>query len=113
VTAYRTILDELQREGDPDVYKLLLEGRIDVVTFTSASAVRNFVRVYGADQVADLLKTTTVAVIGPVTGQAARQAGITVSVEPASYTIGGLVDAIAAHFDGDTAKKNYATKTQS
>ena len=98
VTAYRTVLDELQREGDPDVYKLLLEGRIDVVTFTSASAVRNFARVYGADQVADLLKTTTVAVIGPVTGQAARQAGITVSVEPASYTIGGLVDAIAAHF---------------
>lgn len=98
VIAYRTVLDELQREGDPDVYKLLLEGRIDVVTFTSASAVRNFVRVYGADQVADLLKSTTVAVIGPVTGQAARQAGITVSVEPASYTIGGLVDAIAAHF---------------
>ena len=80
------------------MYKLLLEGRIDVVTFTSASAVRNFVRIYGADQVADLLKSTTVAVIGPVTGQAARQAGITVSVEPASYTIGGLVDAIAAHF---------------
>ena len=98
VIAYRTVLDELQREGDPDVYKLLLEGRIDVVTFTSASAVRNFVRVYGADQVADLLKSTTVAVIGPVTGQAARQAGITVSVEPASYTIGGLVDAISAHF---------------
>jgi uroporphyrinogen-III synthase len=36
-----------------------------------------------------------------VTGQAARQAGITVSVEPASYTIGGLVDAIAAHFAED------------
>jgi uroporphyrinogen III methyltransferase/synthase len=105
VIAYRTVLDELQREGDPDVYKLLLEGRIDVVTFTSASAVRNFVRVYGADQVADLLKSTTVAVIGPVTGEAARQAGITVSVEPASYTIAGLVDAIAAHFAGDAAKR--------
>ena len=98
VIAYRTILDELQREGDPDVYGLLLEGRIDVVTFTSASAVRNFVKVYGADQVADLLKTTTVAVIGPVTADAARQAGITVSVQPDAYTIGGLVEAIAAHF---------------
>ena len=98
VIAYRTVLDEVQREGDPDVYGLLLEGRIDVVTFTSASAVRNFARVYGADQVTDLLKNTTVAVIGPVTADAARQAGITVSVQPASYTIGGLVDAIAAHF---------------
>lgn len=98
VIAYRTVVDELQREGDPDIYKMLLEGRIDVVTFTSASAVRNFVRIYGAEQVADLLKTTTVAVIGPVTAAAARQAGIDVSVQPAAYTIGGLVDAIVAHF---------------
>jgi uroporphyrinogen III methyltransferase/synthase len=102
VIAYRTVLDELQREGDPDVYKMLLEGRIDVVTFTSASAVRNFVRIYGADQVADLLKSTTVAVIGPVTADAARQSGITVSVQPASYTIAGLVDGIAAHFSPET-----------
>jgi uroporphyrinogen III methyltransferase/synthase len=99
VIAYRTVLDEVQREGDPDIYGMRLEGRIDIVTFTSASAVRNFVRVYGADQVADLLKNTTVAVIGPVTADAARQAGITVSVEPGSYTIGGLVDAIAGHFE--------------
>jgi uroporphyrinogen III methyltransferase/synthase len=69
-----------------------------VVTFTSGSAVRNFVRIYGADQVVDLLKNTTVAVIGPVTAEAARQGGITVSVQPASYTIGDLVDAITAHF---------------
>ena len=106
VIAYRTVLDEVQREGDPDVYRMLLDGRIDVVTFTSASAVRNFVKVYGADQVADLLKTTTVAVIGPVTADAARQAGITVSVQPGSFTIGGLVDAIAAHFSrGEAATK--------
>ena len=105
VIAYRTVLDELQREGDPDVYGLMLEGRIDVVTFTSASAVRNFVRVYGADQVTDLLKNTTVAVIGPVTADAARQAGISVSVQPASYTIGSLVDAIAAHFAEEVVSK--------
>jgi uroporphyrinogen III methyltransferase/synthase len=98
VIAYRTVLDESQREDDPDVYGLLLQGRIDVVTFTSASAVRNFVRVVGEDQAADLLKTTTVASIGPVTAEAARQLGITVSVQPSSYTIGGLVDAIVAHF---------------
>jgi uroporphyrinogen III methyltransferase/synthase len=108
--AYRTVLDELQREGDPDVYGMMLEGRIDIVTFTSASAVRNFVRVYGADQVTDLLKNTTVAVIGPVTADAARQAGITVSVQPDSYTMGGLVDAIAAHFSPATTA-GIATKS--
>ena len=98
VIAYRTVLEETQREGDPDIYGLLLEGRIDVVTFTSASAVRNFVKIYGSDPAADLLRRTTVAAIGPVTAEAARQLGIEVTVQPAAYTIAGLVDAIAAHF---------------
>ena len=110
VIAYRTLLDEVQREGDPDVYGMMLEGRIHIVTFTSASAVRNFVRVYGAYQVTDLLKNTTVAVIGPVTADAAREAGITVSVQPDSYTIGGLVDAIAAYFIPDRSLATRATE---
>ena len=113
VIAYRTVLDELQGEGDPDVYGMMLEGRIDIVTFTSASAVRNFVRVYGADQVADLLKNTTVAVIGPVTADAARQAGIVVSVQPNSYTMNGLVDAIEAHFAPATLAATAAKNTKS
>ena len=105
VTAYRTVLQDSQRDDDPDVYKMLLEGRLDVVTFTSASAVRNFVRIYGADQVADLLKNTVVAVIGPVTADAAAQLGIPVTIQPASYTIPALVDAIAAHFAAAKATK--------
>ena len=98
VTAYRTVLQDSQRDDDPDVYKMLLEGRLDVVTFTSPSSVRNFARVYGADQVADLLKRTVVAVIGPVTADAATQLGIPVTIQPDSHTIPALVDAIAAHF---------------
>jgi uroporphyrinogen III methyltransferase/synthase len=98
VIAYRTVLEETQREGDPDIYGMFLEGRIDVVTFTSPSSVRNFVKIYGADPAADLLKNTTVATIGPVTAEAARQLGITVTVQPSSYTVAGLVDAITAHF---------------
>jgi uroporphyrinogen III methyltransferase/synthase len=98
VIAYRTILEDTQREGDPDVYGMLLEGRIDVVTFTSASAVRNFATVYGRDQAADLLKATAVAAIGPVTADAADQLGIQVSIQPATYTVPELVEAIAAYF---------------
>ena len=37
-------------EGGPDIYRMLLDGEMDVVTFTSASAVRNFARMYGAEQ---------------------------------------------------------------
>ena len=98
VIAYRTVVNDTQREGDPDIYGMLLEGRIDAVTFTSASAVRTFVKVYGAEQAADLLKQTAVAVIGPVTAEVAAQLGIDVTIRPSTYTIAALVNAIAAHF---------------
>jgi len=98
VVAYRTVLEDAQREGDPDVYGQLLEGRIDVVTFTSGSAVRNFAKVYGAEQIADLLKKTVVAVIGPTTAESARSLGIPVTVQPSPSTVPALVDAIAAHY---------------
>ena len=98
VVAYRTILEDTLREGDPDVYGLLLEGRIDVVTFASPSAVRSFVKVYGAEPAADLLKNTVVAVIGPVTAEATQQLGIPVTIQPSTHTITALVDAIVAHY---------------
>ena len=97
VVAYRTVAEEALPD-DPDVYALLLEGRIDVVTFTSASAVRSFARICGTDQSVDLLKNTVVAVIGPSTAEAARQFGIAVTVQPSTYTIPALVDAIVAHY---------------
>jgi uroporphyrinogen III methyltransferase/synthase len=98
VTAYRTVATEPEREGEPDIYHMLLERQIDVVTFTSPSAVRNMVRVLGAEPAADLLRTTVVASIGPVTAEAAAQYQIATTVMPAEYTVPGLVDAIVGHF---------------
>ena len=98
VTAYRTILSEPEREGEPDIYRLLLDRQIDIVTFTSASTVRNFVRVIGRDQAADLLQQTTVACIGPVTAEAAAQLGIPTTIMPAEYTVPALVDAIVSFY---------------
>jgi uroporphyrinogen III methyltransferase/synthase len=99
VIAYRTVTVEAEREGEPDVYRMLLERRIDVVTFTSASAVRNFVRVLGAEPAADLLQATLVASIGPVTAEAASQCNIKTSIMPSNYTIPALVNAIVDYFD--------------
>ena len=65
---------------------------------SSASAVRNFARVYGAEQAADLLRRTVVACIGPVTTDAATGLGIPVTIQPSTYTVAALVDAIASHF---------------
>jgi uroporphyrinogen III methyltransferase/synthase len=98
VVAYRTAVVDPEREGEPDVYRMLLDRRLDVVTFTSASAVRSFVRSFGAEQVADLLSPVAVASIGPVTAEAASQYGIHTTIMPAHYTVPALVDAIVTHF---------------
>ncbi len=98
VTAYRTIFESLEQPGAPDIYKMLLERRIDAVTFTSASAVRSFAQQLGAESAADLLQTTVVAAIGPVTAEAAKQLNIKTDVMPSTYTIPALVDALVEHF---------------
>jgi uroporphyrinogen III methyltransferase/synthase len=97
VVAYQTLPVESEREGEPDVYRLLLEKQVDVVTFTSPSTVRHFAHLYGRDQAADLLQSTTVASIGPVTAEAAEQLHIRTTIMPAEHTIAGLVDAILEH----------------
>ena len=105
VVTYRTVLAEIEREGDPDIYRMLLEKRVDVVTFTSASTVKNFVQVFGAEQAPDLLNATTVASIGPVTAEAAEQYGIKTAIMPKQYTIPALVDAIVEHFKRERAQR--------
>jgi uroporphyrinogen III methyltransferase/synthase len=98
VAAYRTIPASADRDGGPDIYRMLLDRQIDAVTFTSASTVRNFVAMLGRDQAVDLLRGTAVAAIGPVTAEAAQQLDIATDVMPARYTIPDLVDALVEHF---------------
>jgi uroporphyrinogen III methyltransferase/synthase len=71
----------------------LAEGGIDLVTFTSASTVRNLVEAIGAQALAGV----PAACIGPITAEAARAAGLCVEFVAAEHTIPGLVQAIVAH----------------
>ena len=98
VIAYRTIPAATNGMASTTSYRLLLDHQIDAITFASASAVKNFVAMVGQDQAADLLKSTVVASIGPVTAEAAQQLGIQTTVMPARYTIPDLVDALVEHF---------------
>jgi uroporphyrinogen-III synthase len=77
---------------------MLLEHRLDVVTFASPSAVRSFVGTLGREPAADLLQTTIVASIGPVTAEAASQHQIQTTIMPDTYTVPALVDAIVEYF---------------
>ena len=98
VVAYRTLPPEIDPVNDPDIYRMLLDRQIDAVTFTSAASVRNFAHTFGAEQAADLLQQTVVAVCGPVTAEAATRLGIPVTVMPSEFTIGALVQALADHY---------------
>jgi len=95
VIAYRAVPAV---ETGQDVYRMLLDGKVDAVTFTSAATVRQFVELIGRDQAIDLLGTTVVAAIGPVTAEAAGQLGVPVQVVPARYTVDGLVDGLIEYF---------------
>jgi len=84
-----------------DIYRLLLDRKIDLVTFTSASAVLNFAATFGADQVADLLAHTIVAVQGTAAADAATRASIIPAVQHPAGSAAAFVEAIVAKFRGN------------
>jgi len=68
----------------------------DIVTFTSASTVNGFVHNLGSPQAARQACTgKIVACIGPVTAQAAKDAGLPVHVVAPEHTVEGLVEALS------------------
>jgi uroporphyrinogen-III synthase len=80
--------------------------RPDVITFTSSSAVRNFVALLGESRGRAGVYTSTgprrhlegvrLASIGPVTSSTLRELGLPVDIEAADYTIPGLIKAISS-----------------
>jgi len=94
LVAYRTAAEAPESTAAQDLYRQLLEGRVDAVTFTSPTAVQRFADLIGRDQAADLLNTTAVVTIGPVTAAAARALGVTAPVVADTYTVDGLVEAL-------------------
>ena len=98
LVAYRTDTDPPDSPAAQRIYRMLLDGQIDAVTFTSPTAVRRFAALVGDEQAADLLGTTCVAAIGPVTAAAALELGIQPAVVADTFTVEGLVAALVRHF---------------
>ena len=86
VALYETVADV------PDPEAIAAARAADYVTFTSSSTVRKFVQAVG-DQ---LPSRPRVVSIGPVTSEAAREAGLTVHVEAERHDPEGMVDALLA-----------------
>jgi len=88
-------------DSDIDIYRLLLDRKVDLVTFTSASAVLNFAANFGADQVSDLLAHTVVAVQGTAAADAATRANISPVVQEPAGSSAGFVESIVSRFRGN------------
>lgn len=99
IMVYRTIA----AEPTPEELAILQEG-LDLVTFASGSSAKYFVDL--TRQIAldpfNLPGQPLIACIGPKTAQIAREIGFRVDIVADSYTIEGLVQAIASHFDRKT-----------
>jgi len=87
VQAYRSIHDG---EGSDRLARAIESGKVDLITFTSASAVRGYIESVGRE----LGARVPAASIGPQTSEALRVAGVEVRHEAKESTIDGLVAAI-------------------
>lgn len=98
VPAYFTVAVAHDDEQGQQVLRLLREQQLDILTFTSSSTVRNFMQWLSRDEERVRLVThnphLTIACIGPITAQTARELGLTVAIEAQEFTIDGLVEAI-------------------
>jgi uroporphyrinogen-III synthase len=65
--------------------------------------VVEFVDIHGKDAVADVLRTTLVACVGPVTAQAAIALGVMPAIVPEEFTMSAMVAAIVRQFRNPVA----------
>lgn len=92
IIVYRTLPAQVDEDG-----LSALKSGVDVITFTSASTVENFVAVtrqHNLDPL-NLPNNPLVACIGPITEQAAKEAGFQNLVVAKEYTTDGLIEAIS------------------
>jgi uroporphyrinogen III methyltransferase/synthase len=95
VTAYRT---HAVKDNADVLSARLKERSIDMITFTSSSTAKNFHALFPNEDLKDLMQGVTIASIGPVTADTARDLGFDVHIVAESYTIPGLCQAILKHF---------------
>ncbi len=94
VTAYQTVQ---ATDGKIQLLEDLRNDRIDMVTFTSSSTVKNFNALL-QEEAEVLMKDVHVASIGPITAETARSLGFESTIIADRFTIEGLCQAIISFY---------------
>lgn len=90
---YQTIVPEVSVE---EAAALLQGEKVDLITFTSSSTVKNFKKLWGKLQDTTIFQGALTACIGPITAQTAQEEGFQIDIQAKEYTIEGLIQAIVA-----------------
>ena len=92
ISVYKTLPVQPDSEG-----LAALKSGVDWITFTSPSTVQNFVEILRHQNMNPLQLNADpkIACIGPITEQAARDAGFEVNVVAEQYTTEGLINALS------------------
>jgi uroporphyrinogen III methyltransferase / synthase len=101
VVAYQTVLPQV---AVPALCRVLSEGGIDMVTFTSSSTASNFAVMLSGQDLPRILARIAIACIGPITKKTVEDLGLRAEVVAAEFTIPGLVSAIADYFSRRATK---------
>lgn len=90
VVVYETICPE----PDEERIQALVAIEPDLITFTSGSTARNFVKLVDVDA----FPNTAYASIGPHTTEVAESCGLTITIQPNQHDIPRLINAITTHY---------------
>ena len=97
VPIYDTVKTE--GKGREALEKEIIDGKINMVTFTSSSTVANFVDMFDQHRPDDFLAKVGIAVIGPSTTAAVKQYGLAVDVMPNTASVEALAEEIVRFYN--------------
>ena len=106
VEAYQTVLPQVDVSA---LCRLLREGTIDIITFTSSSTATNFAAMLRDQDLPRLLSRAVIACIGPITRKTVEDLGMRPEIVSEEFTIPGLVSAMVDYF-APTANQRPASR---
>ncbi|MEE4240553.1 MAG: uroporphyrinogen-III C-methyltransferase [Desulfopila sp.] len=95
---YKNVLPKGRKD---ELRRALEAGKVDMITFTSSSTVRNFLTMLEAgseEKLKELLAGVKIAAIGPITGKTVTDNGLKVDIQPEEHTIDAMVKAIVEYY---------------
>ena len=98
---YNTVINE---DIDENSKKYVIE-KSDVVTFTSSSTVKNFVKIIGKNNLKKNKGKIKIASIGPITSETIKECGLNVNIEAKEFTTSGLLNTIVKYYKKINTKK--------